>query len=708
VATQHCTICPLCEATCGLVVETEAGRVLSIRGDKEDPFSRGYLCPKAAALEDLYEDPDRLRQPVRRSASGWETISWDDAFDEVTRGIEKIQREHGKNAMAFYLGNPSVHNLGVLTTGQLFLRSVRTRSRFSATSADQLPHMLASLLMFGNQLRIPVPDIDRSDYFVIMGGNPLVSNGSLMTAPNMKGRLEEMRKRGGKVVVVDPRRTRTAESADEHLFIRPGSDALLLLAVVHTLFEEDLVSLGRLASMTEGVEHLRSLSRRYAPEAVESATGVAPDEIRQLARSASAARAAVFYGRLGLCAQEFGGLALWLINAINILTGNLDRPGGAMFTTPAFDLPGLARRGGLLGHYDKYRSRVRNLPEFGGELPVSTMADEMLGEGEGQIRALMTIAGNPVLSTPNGKKLDKALEGLEFMVSVDPYINETTRHAHIILPPTTALERDHYDIAFSMFMVRNFAKYAPAVFERGEEQRHDWEIFAELWSRRLGRVGRLGGMKSALSRKLVMKLGPRGLVDLALRFGPHKLRVKKLLENPHGIDLGPLTERLPGVLENRERKILLVPKAYEEDLQRLSASFEEKAGAGSLRLIGRRDLRSNNSWMHNSKRLVKGPTRCTLLVHPEDASRLGLAEGQMASIQSSVGKIEAPVQITEEVMPGVVSLPHGWGHSRSGTRLRVAEAQPGVSLNDLSDDAVLDSMSGNAVLNNIPVEVSPA
>lgn len=686
------------------MVETEGRRVQKIYGDENDVFSKGYICPKAAALQDLYEDPDRLWEPVKRTSSGWKTISWQEAFDETAAGIRSIQSKYGRNALAFYQGNPSVHSLGIMTLGQLFIRSVRTRNRFSATSADQLPHMLAAQQMFGSQVRLPVPDIDRTNYMVIVGGNPLVSNGSIMTAPGMKSRLTALKERGGTFVVIDPRRTQTAALASEHLFIRPGTDAYLLLALVHTLFEEKLVAVGRLEQFVDGLDEMRSLAAETTPESVAEQTGIDAESIRALARGAANASNPVFYGRMGACTQEFGGLTAWLLNVLNILVGALDEPGGAMFANPAVDIPGLAERFGLKGHYDKYRSRVRNLPEFSGELPVATMADEMLHGGEGQIRGLVSIAGNPVLSTPNGTKLEGALEGLEFMVAIDPYINETTKHANIILPPTTALERDHYDVVFSLLMVRNNAKFAPAVFERQPEQRHDWEIFAELWARMQKKPGRVSGAKATLLRRAALKAGPRAVLALALRTGPHKLSLGKLLKTPEGVDLGALKPMMPSILATKDKRIHLVTDPYRKDLTRLRVATESDSEF-PLRLIGRRHLRSNNSWLHNSQRLVKGKDRCTLMVNSADAEAHSLNSGDTITLRSKTGDIRVGVEVTTEVMPGVVSLPHGWGHSRSGTQTRTAESHPGVSMNDLTDDACVDELSGNAVLNGVPVRL---
>lgn len=702
----HYTSCNLCEATCGVAIEVEGAngqqRVVSVRGDEADEFSRGYICPKATALADIHHDPDRLKVPLQRTATGWRELSWDDAFDEVARRIEDVQDRHGNNAVAYYQGNPTVHSLGAMTFGQIFFRRVKTRNRYSATSADQLPHMLAGLLMFGHQLALPVPDLDRTDYLVILGGNPLVSNGSLMTAPDFKRRMRDIQARGGVVIVVDPRRTETAELADRHLFLRPGTDALLLLGVIHTLFGEGLVALGALADRVAGLDELRAAADGFAPEQVAGATGVAADDIRTLARELAGAPRAACYGRVGLCTQEYGGLAAWLVNAVNVLTGNLDRPGGAMFPTPAFDLVAMANRLGQRGSYARYRSRVSGLPEFGGELPVAALAEEIETPGDGQIKALITAAGNPVLSIANGSRLDRALPKLDFMVSIDIYKNETTRHADIILPPTFLLERDHYDVAFGIVSVRNVAKYSPAVFTRAPQQRHDWEIFAELATRVGLRGSPVRKLAARAARAALLRVGPRGMVDLAVRTGPHKLSPRALHGAPHGLDLGPLQPRLDTLLGGR--RIQLAPREYLADLDRLRAR-EQPAG---LHLIGRRQLRSNNSWMHNSHRLVKGPVRCTLLVHPDDAARLGIADGAQVRVRSRVGEVRVPAAVTDEVMPGVVSLPHGWGHDRDGTQLSVARAHAGASVNDLTDDARFDRLSGNACFNGVPVTVEPA
>jgi len=696
--------CNLCEAICGVEIRVEDGRVASIRGDREDDFSRGHICPKAVALQDIHNDPDRLRQPLRRTAAGdWEPIGWDAALNETAERIRGIQNEHGRDAIGVYLGNPNVHNLGSLLYGPPLLRSLRTCNKFSATSVDQLPHHVAATLMYGHMLLLPVPDIDRTRHLLVLGANPVVSNGSMMTAPGFKKRLEELKKRGGRLVVIDPRRTETASIADRHHFIRPGSDALLLMALLHVILGEGLEAPGPLAGICDSLERVRSLAEYFSPERVAPLTGIEREEICRIAREFAAAPSAVCYGRMGLSTQAFGGLCQWLINVLNIVTGNLDRPGGAMFTRPAVDLlTGTGR-----GHLGRRTSRVRGLPEFGGELPVAALAEEILTEGPGRIRGLIAVAGNPVLSTPNGGQLERALGGLDFMVSIDFYLNETTRHCDIILPPTAALEHDHYDLVFNLLAVRNIAKYSPAVFRPAADARHDWQILAEL-HRRLGG----GAQKERLKRWVNAKLGPRRALDLGLRFGPYGtglmpfgrgLSLKKLERAPHGLDLGPLEPCLPKRLRTPERRIELAPAAYVEDVDRLRKTLDGDAVDDSLLLIGRRQLRSNNSWMHNFPRLMGGKGRCTLLMHPDDAADRGLRNSQRVAVVSRTGRIEAPLELSDEVMRGVVSLPHGWGHHRPGTRMTTARQHPGVSLNDVTDDLEVDPLCGTAVLSGVRV-----
>jgi anaerobic selenocysteine-containing dehydrogenase len=717
-SSPHHATCPLCEANCGLLIETDGERVLRVRGDESDPLSRGYLCPKAVALTDLHSDPDRLRRPLRRAGDTFREIGWDEALDEAAQRLTQIQREHGRDAVALYIGNPTAHSYSAVLYGFLLMEVLRTRSLFTSNSVDALPRLLTSYWLYGSQALLPIPDLDRTSFLLVLGANPVVSNGSIMTAPDCKRRLQDLRARGGRIVVVDPRRTETAELASTHHFIRPGTDALLLLGLLHTLFADGRVRPGELAGRLDGLAQLRRLVAPFSPARVAPATGVAAREIVSLARAFADAPAAVCYGRMGTCTQEFGALACWLIDLLNILTGNLDRPGGALFTTPAVDLRSVASLLGQDGHFDRWRSRVSGLPEFNGETPVAALAEEIETPGRGQIRALLTHAGNPALSLPNGRRLERALERLDFMVSIDIYLNETTRHADLILPPTTGLERDHYALLFHALAIRNTVKYSPALFTEPSAdptRRADWQIIVELSSRMLAQRGLLGRIGGTALRRLGQALPPTRLLDLALRTGPHRdkgLSLKRLREAPHGIDLGPLEPQLPQLLRTPGRRIDLVPQLFVDDLQRLTSRFAEAERPAAcaedppLVLIGRRQLRSNNSWMHNSLRLVKGRNRCTLLMHPADAGARGLRSGQAVRITSRVGAVTAELEVSDEVMPGVVSLPHGWGHDRPGTRLGVASQQPGVSMNDLTDDTLLDRLSGCSILSGVPVRIA--
>jgi anaerobic selenocysteine-containing dehydrogenase len=709
----HFSTCTLCEAACGVAIEVDGQRVISIRGDTEDPFSKGYICPKAAALGDLHDDPDRLRRPMVRSGGEWRETSWDEAFDRVVHALEAIRKEHGPDAVAVYQGNPTAHSLGLLTFGQLLLRNLGTKNLYSASSIDQLPHMVAAHHMFGDGLMMPVPDLDHTEFFLCIGANPLVSNGSIMTAPNMRGRIEAIRKRGGRVVVVDPRRTETAAVADDHLFIRPGTDALFLLSMLQVIFNERLGRPGRLESLTDGLGALQEAANEFPPEATAGATGLAPLRVRELARAFAVARGAA-YGRIGLCTQEFGATSSWLLYALNLVCGRLDERGGMMFTTPAVDVERLANVVRMTAGFDRWRSRVRRLPEYGGELPVATLADEIETAGPGQVRALIVSAGNPVLSTPDGGRLDRLLPRLEFMVAIDPYLNETTRHADVVLPPTSPLERSHYDVALLGYAVRNVAKFSPPVFEHDRDSRHDWEICLELWTR-LGLpglpLGPSGKVVGRAVRRVFRRLGPEGLLDLALRAGPYGLRrgrsalsMRVLRESPHGIDLGPLQPRLPARLRTTDRRIHAAPRRFLDDLPRVRTRMT--MAAPELVLIGRRHLHSNNSWCHNAARLVKGPARCVLLINPRDAVARGIADGDLVSLSSRTGRIKVTAETTHDVMEGVVSLPHGWGHDREGVQLRVARLTAGASVNDVTDEAAVDPLSGNAAVSGLPVDVT--
>jgi anaerobic selenocysteine-containing dehydrogenase len=714
-ASVHYRACNLCEAICGIEITVQADQRLDIRGDKNDPFSRGYICPKAVALQDLHYDKDRLKYPVRRTPHGWQRIGWDEAFDEVAQNLKRIHATYGRNSIGTYLGNPTVHNYGALLFGPGFLRSLHTQNRFSATSVDQLAHHLSAYLMFGHQLLLPVPDLDRTKFFLILGANPAVSNGSMMTAPGVGRKLQEIRQRGGKVILIDPRFTETARLADRHLFIKPGTDVLLLLALLHVVFEEELTRLGPLAAFTKGVNVIGELVAGFPPNKVASITGIDSSQIRLLAREFASAESAVCYGRIGVSTQEFGGVCQWLINVLNTVTGNLDRPGGAMFTLPAFDPLTAPESLAPRGSFARWHSRVRKLPEFSGELPVVTLAEEILTEGPGQIKALVTSAGNPVLSTPNGRELDRALAGLEFMVAIDFYINESTKHAHIILPPSSSLERGHYDLAFHLLAIRNTTKFSPALFQPDGETRHDWEILVELQTR-MEHDGLFGRVKREIIKRFI---GPERILDLGLRFGPYGakfnpfskgLNLRKLKKAVHGIDLGPLSSCLPGRLRTSDKRIELAPEVLVKDVERVKAKFDNASlpSNGDLLLIGRRQLRSNNSWMHNSQRLVKGQSgksRCTILMNPLDAAQRHLRPGQKVLVRSRVGSVVVPIEISEEMMPGVVSIPHGWGHDRLGIQLEVAQQHAGESINDVTDNLTIDALCGTAAFNGTWVVV---
>ena len=715
----HFRACNLCEAICGLeITVNENNEILTINGDKKDPFSRGHICPKAVGLKDIYLDKNRLKQPVRRTETGWEIISWNEAFDEVTSKLKTIQAQYGKDAVGIYQGNPSVHNSGTLLSAPAFLRALGTKNRFSATSADQLPHHFVSSLMFGHPLLLPVPDIDRTDFMLIIGGNPLASNGSMMTVPDVANRLKAIQKRGGKFVVIDPRKTETAKIADQHIFIKPATDVYLLLAILNEVLKKstslNVVEQFHCGSNLHdvnllidymGVANLKSAIQSYTPETVSTITGIPTETIKNLVQDILNAKNAVVYGRMGVSVQAFGGVCQWLINCINIFTGNMDSEGGAMFTQPAFDLWGRAKRGE--NYFNRYQSAVRKLPEFDGELPVSAMGEDIL---DGGIKALFTVCGNPVLSTSNGTQLDTALEGLDYMVSVDIFINETTRHANIILPPTTGLEVAHYDLAFYNLSVRNTAKYSEPLFEKDNNQRHDWEIFEEIKNRLISPEG----------AEIPTPKNPEEKLAMAMQFGPYGkdgLTLQKLKDNPHGEDLGALRPCLKDKLLTDNQLINIIPDLLLKDLERVKENYEKLISIDGmiqnhaindvydLQLIGRRHLRSNNSWMHNSERLVKGRDRCTLMIHPETAANRGIVNLEKVQIESRVGKVEITVEITDEIMPNVVSIPHGFGHARKGVKLDIATAHAGVSLNDLTDDLLIDELTGNSAFSGVPVRI---
>ena len=735
--TTHFRTCPLCEATCGLEVTVDGDAVVRIRGDRDDVFSKGFICPKGSTLKHLHEDPDRLRMPMVKRDGRHVEVSWDEAFAEIERRVLPVLDEHGRSSAAVYLGNPNVHNHAPSLYNRAVLSALGTRSVYSASTVDQMPRHVSSAYLYGSPASIPVPDLDRTDYLLMLGANPHESNGSMCTAPDFPGRMAAIRERGGKVVVVDPRRTKSAAAADEHLLIRPGGDAAWLAALAWVIVDEGLVDLGGVADHLDGVDALSSALAPFSPEAVEAVTRIDPDTTRRVARELAAAPTAVVYGRIGTNTVEFGTTASWLTDVVTTLTGNLDSAGGLMWALPAHAKVRSAKTGRAFPT-GRWTTRVSRHPEIRGELPLASLAEEIDTPGEGRTRVLVTLAGNPARSAPDSDRMDAALASLDAMVSVDPYLNETTRHADVILPPPSALSKSHYDLSLYGLAVRNTVNWSPVIFT--DDGPSDEDILARL-SLVLGGQGvdadpqsvhdsildgvvqgvaGRGALADVDAAAVVSQLGARSPADRVLevmvrtgwsgdQFGavPDGLNMERLEENPHGIDLGALEPQLPAMLRTPSGKVELAAAPLLADLSRLSASLDQ-ADDDTPVLIGRRHLRSNNSWMHNVEVLVKGRERCTLQVHPTDAERWGLDDGGRAKVSSAVGTLVAPVEVTDEVMPSVVSLPHGWGHDADGARMEVGGRRPGVNSNVLTDGSVLDPLSGNAVLNGIPVTVSPA
>ncbi|KAB1947288.1 molybdopterin-dependent oxidoreductase [Micromonospora sp. ALFpr18c] len=720
--TAHRT-CPICDAVCGLrLTLDDHDHVTAVRGDPDDPFSGGYVCPKGASLGRLDEDPDRLRTPMVRDGDQWREVTWEEAFRRVDEGLSGVIAEHGREALAVYFGNPTYHTMAGFMYREPLTQALGSRNIFSASTIDQIPKHVSTGYMFGDPFAIAVPDVDRTDHLLIIGANPLESHGSLCAAPDFAGRLRALRARGGRVVVVDPRRTRTAAFADEHLPVRPGTDAFLLLGIVHTLFAEGLT---RVDIEVEGLDEMRALAAEFSPEAVSPVCGVGAADVRRFARDLAAAPTAAVYTRVGTSTVEFGTVAQWLVDVVNILTGNFDRPGGVMFTrTAALEI----FRTGQPFATGRWHSRVRKLPEVLGEIPVATLADEIDSLGEGRIRGFVCIAGNLVLSAPNGPRLDRSLPDLDFMVAIDPYLNETTRHADVILPPPRILQMPHYDFLLLIVTVRNYTRFSPQILPLAPGQPSEAEIMARLLLIISGQGADAdpaladeaildavlrggtsvpgsplaGADVAQLRAELTGDSGPELMLDAMLRLGPYDLSLEKLRANPHGIDLGPLEPRLPELLRTASGRVELAPPQLTADVARLRARF---AGPQpEFLLVGRRQLRSNNSWLHNTSTLVGGSNRCTLHVNPADVARLGL-DGH-AVVRSAAGEVVVAVEANDTVMAGVVSLPHGWGHRRTGQRL--AALDPGVNANALTDETVVDVLSGNAVFSGVPVTVAPA
>ena len=700
-------VCNFCDATCGLEVVCSGDKIVSIKGDKENPFSRGHNCAKAQAHKDLYNDPDRLRHPVRRAGNGWEQISWDEALDEAGGRLAEIQSMYGNDALAFYWGDPVAHNYATQLMLLPFIKNLKTKNVYSVNSVDALPKMFVSYLLYGNQGAIPVPDIHRTDFLLIVGANPLVSNGGIMTVSDVKKHFRELRERGGRIVVVDPRRNETAAAADAHFFIVPGTDALFLLSMLHTLFSEVLFSRTKVLECIDGLDDLRELVKPFSPERVAERVGIDAADIRQLTRDFVSSPTAICYGRMGTSTQEFGSTATWLMDVLNIATGNFDRPGGTMFTTPAVDLARLAKLLRETGSFNNWSSRVGNLPEFNGELPVAALAEEIETPGAGQVKGLVTLAGNIFVSRPNSNRLLRALEKLEYIACIDFYINETTRHANIILPPVSTLEEDHFELLFYTLAVRNTVNYSSAVLPKPAGAKEDWEILLDLWAAINKHRGGVAAATGRLMRSLIRTFPPHKQLNLLLRLGPHSLSLNKLKQNPHGLDLGPLVPRLEKVLGTRDMRIHLLPEPFVREVEKLKQRLESAPDIkqGELLLIGRRSLRGLNSWLHNCPSANRGSIRCTLLMHPNDAGARDLQDGRNVIVSTQKGTVEVKLEVSDDMMPGVVSLPHGWGHDLPGVKLSVAGERPGVNVNLLTDDERIDEASGTSVLYGVPVTV---
>jgi len=728
---RHIYTCPLCEAMCGLEIDVADGRIAGIRGNPDDVWSRGHLCPKGVSLGAIHEDPDRIRTPMIKVDGQWQEVSWDAAFRRCTELLAPVIAEHGIGAVTAYTGNPLAHSFSLGRYTGVLLGMSGIPVSYSPGTVDQWPKNLSSHLMYGNWWGFPVPDIERTDLLVVMGANPAASQGSLLAAPDVMGILERI----DTVIVIDPVRTATAAKADEWLPITPGTDAALLLAVVHTLFEEDLASVGRLEGHVDGVEVLRAMAQDWSPERVAPVTGISAERIRDLARQLAGTERAVVYGRIGLCNQEFGSLASWLVDVVNILTGHFDVPGGAMFPRPAVwtvtaqPQPGLE---GGLPEFGRWQTRVRGAKEVLGQVPVSCLVEEIATPGEGQIRALITVAGNPVLSTPGGHRLDEVLPQLDAMIAVDLWLNETTRHADVILPGPSPLETPHHDDLILAFAINSITNYsAPVFFPPDRDRPEEWEILIRLTGLCAGTPAEdvdvaaiddgffdylcfTQGLDGAQIRSHYTHGGPERILDLTLRTGPFGdfygqvpdgLTLAKLKEQPNGINFGPMIPQVPEILGTTDKKIRLAPQYLLDDLPRLAARLTREPD--DLVLVSRRHLRSNNSWLHNVSALMKGRDRCTLLMHPDDAASRGVAAGDTVCVVSVAGQIEVPVELTDAIMPGVVSMPHGWGHGKAGTRMAVANDSPGVNTNILSPPTFLDEPSGNGALNGIPVTVAP-
>ena len=686
----HHQICPLCEASCGLLVHTEGDRITSISGNRDHVHSRGHICPKGVALQDIRNDPDRVLEPMIRTGREWQTVPWNTALDYAAERLHAVRAKHGNDAIGVYSGNPTAHNFGAGSHFKPLLVELKTRNFYSSASVDIFPNLLVSSLLYGHQYLQPVPDIDRTDFLLMLGANPIVSNGSLMTVAGFGAKVRDLRQRGGRFVVIDPRKTETAKIADKHLFIAPGTDAVLLFAMIHVLFRDNLVRTGHLASLIDGLDVVRETVAPFTPEMAERITRIPAVTIVDLTHEFAGARTAACYGRIGVSVQKYGSLGHWAIQLLNMLTGNLDRVGGTLLPEPAvtrFTDPDLAAPS------PRWHTRVRGLPELAGGLSVAAFADEILTPGEGKIRGLVVFAGNPASALPNPRRVEQALSSLDFQLAIDIYLNETSCHADVFLPTTAPLERGHYPAFSATFATRNFASYSRPMLPPAGNVKPDWEVLDSLTRR----LAILSGNEPPLVQTSEEALAQ----ELATGFHPH-LTVQDLLDNPNGIDLGPLRPVLPDRLLSANRRIRAAPSRLVEDVKRLLA---EPFDSDGLMLIGRRSPRSNNSWMHNLPRLMARRPEHQLLMNPEDLARLDLAEGADVALRTAIGEIVVPVIASDDVMRGTVCLPHGWGHARDGVRLDVAASLPGDNFNLLVDDRVVDVPSGGAVVQAVPVVV---
>jgi formate dehydrogenase len=714
---QHTTFCRICEAACGMVATVEDGRITKLRPDRDHPLSQGEACPKGVAMLEVHDDPDRVLHPMRRRADGegFERVSWREAIADIGTRLRAVRDEHGGDAIGWYMGNPGAFSYSHPLWVKGFVDALGSKHYYTASSQDVSNRFAASALLYGSPALLPIPDLNRTKFLLVVGANPLVSHGSVLTAPRIRHQLDEIVERGGRVVVVDPRRSETARQY-EHVPVQPDSDAQLLLSLLHVIFDEHLEDTAAITEQSTGTQLLRNAAAEHPPEATESATGVPADTVRALARDIAAAESAAIYGRTGSCLGRHGTLVSFLLDALGLVTGNLDRPGGLVFGRPVIALDEVAHRGGL-DSYGKVHSRIGGFPDVLGAMPASLMAEEITTPGDGQMHALFVSAGNPVMSVPDGDKLTRALVELDLLVSIDLYVNETNKHADYVLPAATFLEREDLPIAFLGFYTTPFIQWTePVVAPRGEA-RDEWETIDDI-AGELGIVPLPIPQLRMLGRRLTRWLTPQRLVELLLRtsaqgdlFGLRrgKLNLDVLRKHPSGIvvDEQIATGVLRKRIYTRDKRVNLQPQQLREALDRLrDLGGADSGGEFPLRLIGLRELRSHNSWMHNSPMLMRGKRTHAARVHPDDAVAHGLSDGGGVRITSKHGSLEVAVKVTDEIVAGTVALPHGWGHHGGW---QVANAAGGANSNVLAGSAVedLEPLAGMAFLNGIRVKLEP-